>query len=152
MSLKKGIVGRPHIALLLVRKGYFPTVGAAFDTWLGNGKPYFVPITRRTIPEVAEELRRAGSKIVLAHPRQYGFEGGKLEELVKLCADSGFHGIEAIYSGYTPEQSACLEKLGARYGLCPTAGSDFHGSRRPDRVIGGAPGPYELLQALREKA
>ena len=152
MSLKKGIVGRPHIALLLVKKGYFSTVREAFDTWLGNGRPYYVPITRRTVPEVAEELRRAGAKIVLAHPLQYEFsEGYHLEELVELCADSGFHGMEIYYSNYTEEQSAFLGKLAARFDLCPTAGSDFHGSRRPDRVVGGAAGPYALLEALRAK-
>ena len=151
MSLKKGIVGRPHIALLLVQKGYFATVREAFDTWLGNGKPYFVPITRRKIPEVAEELHKAGGRIALAHPLQYEFSDDMLEALVKECAGGGFHGMEIYYSGYSEAQSAALGKLAARYGLCPTAGSDFHGSRRPDRVVGGATGPYSLLTALRAK-
>ena len=150
-SLKKGVVGRPHIALLLVRKGYFPTVREAFDAWLGNGKPYYVPITRRTVPEVAEELRASGGRIVLAHPLQYELPEEKLEELVRACAAWGFHGMEVYYSGYTASQSEALLRLAKRCGLCPTAGSDFHGSRRPDRVVGGAAGPYALLQALREK-
>ena len=150
-SLKKGVVGRPHIAMLLVQKGYFPTVREAFDRWLGEGKPYYVPIARQSIPELAEELRKAGAKIVLAHPLQYELEEERLEALAKLCADSGFHGMEVWYSGYSSAQSAALEALAAKLDLCPTGGSDYHGSRRPDRVIGGAAAPYAMLAALREK-
>ena len=150
-SMKKGVVGRPHIAALLVEKGYFPTVREAFDRWLGEGKPYYVPITRQTVPELAEELRRAGAKIVLAHPLQYALDEERLEALAKLCADSGFQGMEAWYSGYSAKQSAALRALAAKLDLCPTGGSDFHGSRRPDRTIGGATAPYAMLRALREK-
>ncbi len=150
-TLKKGVVGRPHIAALLVRKGYFPTVREAFDRWLGEGKPYYVPIARQSIPELAQELRSAGAKIVLAHPLQYELGEERLAQLVQLCADSGFHGMEVWYSGYTEAQSAALGALAAKLDLCPTGGSDFHGSRRPDRVIGGAAAPYAMLAALREK-
>ena len=150
-AMKKGVVGRPHIAALLVEKGYFPTVREAFDRWLGEGKPYYVPIARQSIPELAEELRGAGAKIVLAHPLQYELEEERLEALARLCADSGFHGMEIWYSGYTEAQSAALGILAAKLDLCPTGGSDYHGSRRPDRVIGGATAPYDMLRALREK-
>jgi len=150
-ALKKGVVGRPHIAALLTEKGYFPSVRAAFDAWLGEGRPYYVPISRQTVPEIAEELRTAGAKIVLAHPLQYALSEDRLVSLASLCADSGFHGMEVIYSGYSSAQSAALMELAAKLDLCPTGGSDFHGSRRPERVLGGAPVPYAYLQALREK-
>ena len=150
-TMKRGVVGRPHIASLLVKKGYFPTVREAFDRWLGEGKPYYVPIARQSIPELAEELRAAGGKIVLAHPLEYRLGGERLEALAKLCADSGFHGMEVWYSGYAPAQSASLLDLAEKLELCPTGGSDYHGSRRPERVIGGATAPYAMLKALREK-
>ena len=148
---KKGVIGRPHIAALLAEKGYFPSVRAAFDGWLGEGKPYYVPITRQTIPEAAAELRQAGAKIVLAHPLQYALSEEDLTALARLCAGSGFHGMEVVYSGYTEAQTAGLLRLAETLGLCPTGGSDFHGVRRPDRVVGGAAAPYAWLQALREK-
>ena len=150
-TMKKGVVGRPHIASLLVDKGYVPTVREAFDAWLGEGKPYYVPIARQTIPELAEELRASGAKLVLAHPLQYKLADRDLERLAKLCADSGFHGMEIWYSGYAPARSAALEALARKLDLVPTGGSDYHGSRRPDRAIGGATCPYAMLQALREK-
>ncbi len=150
-GMKKGVVGRPHIAALLVKKGYFPTVGAAFDAWLGEGKPYYVPIARQSIPELTEELRSSGARIVLAHPYEYALGEERLEKLARLCADSGFHGMEVWYTGYTASESAALLSLAKKLDLCPTGGSDFHGSRRPERIIGEPPVPYALLQALREK-
>ena len=150
-AMKKGVVGRPHIAALLVKKGYFPTVREAFDTWLGIGKPYYVPIARQPVEALAEELRAAGGKVVLAHPYEYELGEERLEALARLCADSGFHGMEAWYSGYTPAETEALLRLAKKLDLCPTGGSDYHGSQRPDRVIGGAASPYAMLEALREK-
>ncbi len=150
-AMKKGVVGRPHIAALLVRKGYFPTVREAFDAWLGEGRPYYVPIPRQSAQELAAELRGAGGKVVLAHPLEYKLDETRLGRLVRHCADAGFHGMEVWYSNYTAAESAALLALAEKAGLCPTGGSDFHGSRRPDRVIGGATVAYARLQALREK-
>ncbi|MBR4692647.1 MAG: PHP domain-containing protein [Oscillospiraceae bacterium] len=148
---KKGVVGRPHIAALLAEKGYFPDLRAAFDGWLGEGAPYYVPITRQTVPEVAGELRAAGAKVVLAHPFQYTRDGERLRRLARLCADSGFHGMEVYYSGYTAADSALLRRLAESLDLCVTGGSDYHGAKRPERVLGQPEVPYALLAALREK-
>ena len=148
---KKGVVGRPHIAQLLVEKGYFPTVKQAFDHWLSEGCPYYVPIARQSVPEVASELRQAGAKVVLAHPLQYALDEERLLRLARLCADSGFHGMEVYYSGYPSPASEELRRLAERLGLCVTGGSDFHGKKRPERVLGGPQVPYALLAVLREK-
>ena len=145
---KKGVIGRPHIARLLVEKGYFSTVRQAFDEWLSEGKPYYVPIARQSVPEVAAQLLEAGAKVALAHPLQYALPARELRELAALCARSGFSGMEVYYSGYTPEQSAALAALAEELGLCLTGGSDFHGPLRPERVIGGAGVPYPLLKKL----
>ncbi len=150
-SRKKGVIGRPHVARLLVEKGYFSSVRQAFDEWLSEGKPYYVPIARETPREVAAQLRASGAKVVLAHPLQYELPEEGLRELVKLCAENGFHGMEVYYSGYTPAQSAALAALAEEFGLCLTGGSDFHGPKRPERVLGGVDVPYSLLEKLRAK-
>lgn len=149
-AMKKGVVGRPHIGELLMRKGCFPTVQAAFDEWLAEGKPYYVPLIRPTVDETAAELRDAGAKVVLAHPYQYRFPPEELAELVRFCADRGFHGVEVYYSGYAPEASRALIRLAAGAGLCITGGSDFHGARRPERKLGVPEVPYALLEVLKE--
>ena len=151
LAKKKGVVGRPHIGELLAEKGYFPDSRAAFDAWLGEGKPYYVPLIRPTVPDTAAELRASGAKVVLAHPYQYRFSADELAELIGLCADCGFHGVECYYSGYSPEASGSLIRLTVRAGLCVTGGSDFHGARRPERKLGEPPVPYALLEILKEK-
>lgn len=46
-----GTVGRPHIARLLVAKGYFPDVKTVFDKLLYRGGPAYVPYHRRSIDD-----------------------------------------------------------------------------------------------------
>lgn len=148
---KKGVVGRPHIAALLVEKGYFPTVRQAFDEWLGEGKRYYVPIERQTVGQVAAELRDAGAKVMLAHPQEYALSDIDLRRLLGLCVRSGFAGMEVWYSGYTAEYRAYLHDLAREFSLLPTGGSDYHGERRPERVIGGVDADYRLWEALKAK-
>jgi len=145
---KKGVVGRPHLGSLLVRKGYFPDVRTAFEEWLSEGKPYYVPIEWQTVPEIAGELLSSGARVVLAHPLQYKLSDEDLRALVRLCADSGFAGMETVYSGYTAEETARLLGLAEEFSLHPSGGSDFHGPLRPERVIGRAAIPYAWVEAL----
>ena len=151
LARKRGVVGRPHIGELLAEKGYFPNARIAFDEWLAEGKPYYAALNKTTVPDTAAELRAAGARVVLAHPYQYRFPAEELAELVRLCADSGFHGMEVYYSGYTPEASRALIRLAAGAGLTITGGSDFHGARRPERKLGLPEVPYALLEMLKEK-
>ena len=148
---KKGVIGRPHIAQLLVDKGYFPTVRMAFDEWLGEGKKYYVPLARQSVPEVADELRDAGGRVVLAHPQEYALSDADLRRLLALCRDCGFSGMEVFYSGYTEEYIAYLLGLCREFALLPTGGSDYHGERRPERIIGGIAATYDLWEALKAR-
>lgn len=148
---KKGVIGRPHIAELLVEKGYFPTVRKAFDEWLGDGQKYYVPLARQTVPQVASELRSAGAKVVLAHPQEYRLSDIGLRRLLGLCRQCSFSGMEVWYSGYTAEYRAYLLNLAREFSLLPTGGSDYHGERRPERVVGGVDAEYGLWEALQAK-
>lgn len=150
-SRKKGVIGRPHIAELLVEKGYFPTVRKAFDEWLGEGKPYYAPLSRQSLSEAASELRNAGARLVLAHPQEYALSDTALRRLLLQCRECGFAGMEVWYSGYTAEYREYLLRLSRTYDLLPVGGSDYHGERRPERVIGGVDAGYELWEALRAR-
>ena len=148
---KKGVIGRPHIAQLLVDKGYFPTVRKAFDEWLGEGKKYYAPLKRQTVPSVAAELKDAGGLVVLAHPQEYELSDAELRRLLALCRDHGFSGMEVFYSGYTDEYIRYLLGLCQEFDLLPTGGSDYHGERRPERIIGGISATYDLWEALKAR-
>ena len=41
VSAGGGVLGRPHLAAILVKKGYASSIQNAFDKYLGKGKPAF---------------------------------------------------------------------------------------------------------------
>ena len=145
-----GNLGRPQIADALVSRGLFPDRSAAFRAWLAEGRPYYVPRSYISPEEAAELIRRAGGKAVLAHPMQYGLSDTALRDLVRRCREAGFSGLETRYTGYDRETQERLYRLAKEYGLCVTGGSDYHGSHRPESVLGGVDVPYALAEKLRE--
>ena len=148
------IIGRPHFALCLVEQGLADSVQDAFRRYLDPGQKYYIRRHFLTIEEAAAMIRRAGGRAVLAHPRQYRLDDEHLNELFERCKNAGVSGVECYYSGYSPEESAKYRALAESYGMCATAGSDWHGSHKPHIELGSGingelNGPYELLEKLR---
>ena len=63
-------LGRPHIARVLVKKGYFPTVKDVFDTLIAAGKPAYLRQVKMSPFEAARIIHKAGGIAVLAHPAE----------------------------------------------------------------------------------
>ena len=147
-----GSVGRPHIARVLMEKGYVGSIQEAFDRWLAKGKPaYFERVRLR--PEESIELAHAsGGVTVVAHPGSLDLDPGPLAELVAALAAAGLDGLECEYGRYTPEERTAYAELAARHGLAVTGGSDYHGENKPDLRVGVGRGdlavPDELLEEL----
>jgi predicted metal-dependent phosphoesterase TrpH len=145
-------LGRPHFARALVRAGAAADFDDAFERWLAEGRPAYVPKARITISEVAVLAGTSGGVAVLAHPMSLGLEPGPLERLVAELAESGLAGLEAIYGRYRPKERKRLCEIAARTGLAVTGGSDYHGSFKPDLEVGTGLGdlavPDEVLDAL----
>jgi len=149
-------VGRPHIARVMMDKGYVASSKEAFDRYLADGKPAHVP---RELPEPADAIawiREAGGVPVLAHPTWVKQNG---EALVQLCAQlkaEGLGGIEVHYSTHNPRQTADYLDLAKRLDLLVTGGSDFHGITKPDIEVGIGKGglsvPEKLLDPLKKAA
>jgi predicted metal-dependent phosphoesterase TrpH len=145
-------VGRPHFARALVKAGAAEDVDDAFDRWLADGRPGYVPKARLDPPDVARLAHESGGVAVLAHPLSTGLALPHLERLVAELAEGGLDGIEAVYASYTPDQRASLRRMATRTGLVATGGSDFHGSFKPGLSVGSGRGdlnvPDETLEAL----
>jgi len=120
-------VSRPHIAELLVRKGYVSTAREAFDSYLGEGASAYVAAERISPEEAIRWIREAGGVAVLAHP---GLYRGADELIARL--GPMLDGIEAGHADHTDEQERSFRDTAARLGLAATAGSDFHGVRDGD--------------------
>jgi len=145
-------VGRPHFARALVKAGAAADVDDAFDRFLADGRPAYVPKARLDPPDVARIAHAAGGVAVLAHPLSTGLEARVLERLVAELAEGGLDGIEAVYGAYTPDQRAELRRMAGRHGLAATGGSDFHGSFKAGLAVGRGRGdlavPDDVLDAL----
>lgn len=148
-----GNAGRPHIARLMIEKGYVASLEEAFDKYLAAGKPAYFKKDKLTPAEGISEITNAGGVPVLAHPIYLFMSGEQLDILLEQLAAAGLKGIEAYYTDNTPEQTAEFLCLSKKHKLLPTGGSDFHGSFKPDIQIGRGRGslkvPYHLLSALK---
>lgn len=152
----EGSVGRPHIAGVMVDRGYVPDVASAFDLYLAHGAPAYVPRSRLTPEEAIRLARESGGVPILAHPHTLGYEReADLERVVRQLHEIGLVGLESHHSAVESQQRRLLRRLAARVGLLPSGGSDFHGSYKPGIEIGIGCGdlevPDEFLEGLREQ-
>jgi hypothetical protein len=139
-------VGRPHIAKLMVKTGAVASVQQAFDQYLEDGGPAYVPKYQLKPQDAIDLIQGAGGVVVLAHP-------GMIDDkrLVKeLIALEGIVGIEAYYSQHNQEETEYYLNLAKEYDLIVTGGSDCHGPTIEEKyLIGTVDVPYELLEDLR---
>jgi len=149
-NCQSGVLGRPHIAGALVKRGYAQNAKEAFIKYLSKHGEYYVPFEKISVEKAAELIIGAGGKPVLAHPGLLPSEAR--EALFPELKRMGFWGVEAYHPYHSGDQCAEYEKKAMTFGLYVTAGSDFHGSAKPLTEIGAEKrgGEYlrESLEAL----
>ena len=148
-----GTIGRPHIARVLIAKGYVAHMKDAFEQFLGTrGKAY----VQRAVPkahEVISWIIDAGGLPVLAHPY---WEGLNKEQSIAACqrlVEQGLRGIEVFYGTFSARHISFNLGLAKQFGLLVTGGSDFHGDMKPDIKLGKGRGslhvPTKVIDRLR---
>lgn len=146
------VVGRPHIAAILVRKGYVSSIKHAFDKYLAPGGLAYFDKERLSPREAVDLILQSHGIAVLAHPVQLRTENdAQLERVVKDMVDLGVQGIEIIHSDHAPELMEKYSKLADRFGLLKTGGSDFHGMNKKDIQLGTVRGqriPRQYMDEL----
>lgn len=151
---KGRVVARPHIASIMVKKGYVKNVAEAFENYISNGKPAYVKKDSLTPEEGIKAIRDAGGIPVLAHPIYLGLDLRKLDKLLSRLVSEGLMGIETYYVDNSREDTGNHLNLAIKYNIVATGGSDFHGSFKPDIEIGKGRGnlkvPYEVLERLKD--
>lgn len=131
------IIGRPHFAAMLVKKGVVKVRQQAFDQYLARGRKWYVERVGTNLDEAIVAIKDCGALPIIAHPMSLYLSWGKLPEMMQKYADQGIVGIEAFHPGARVTECLRLEELGRKLGLIITAGSDFHGEKiRTDRRIG----------------
>jgi predicted metal-dependent phosphoesterase TrpH len=152
-----GSVGRPHIAQVMVGKGFVPDIRTAFDLWLGSGQPAYVGRPRLNPEEAIALARQSGAVPVLAHPHTLGITRAEdMAQLLGRLSDAGLVGLEALYSSYLRHEREGYSHLARRFGLVPSGGSDYHGTYKPGLDLGIGYGdlvvPDSVVEELRGHA
>jgi len=126
-----GVLGRPHIADYLVRKGIVQNRQEAFDRYLVKCD---VPKYPLYLEEASKLVRDAGGKIVLAHPNDP--HGTSLVALTKSLHEQTqiikermlpyIDGMECWHIRNDAETTAHYLRFAKEHGLLVTGGSDCH--------------------------
>lgn len=122
----QGSVGRPHIARMMVEKGYIRNTETAFDKYIGDNGPAYVPNERLTMAEALPLLRRNGFVPVLAHPAELEQKDAVLRMLIESWQKQGLMGVEVYHPSQQKRGYAQLDAMVRRMGLLVTGGSDYH--------------------------
>ena len=126
-------VGRPHIAIAMVKRGYVPSVQEAFNRFLGDGKSCFDLGKPFSTEDTLNIIHLAGGKAFLAHPHLIA-EKSLIQKLLELP----FDGMECFYGRMFPGRERPWVELAKKHGLLMSGGSDFHGAIKPQILLGSS--------------
>ena len=117
---------------LLKQFGHIPSKGEFIETIMNENCPAYVKKETVTPKEAAEIIRKAGGRVVLAHPVAYVHEDNlTMNEILEIINDMKADGLEANYI-YTDRNNNIVNeiekwnKFAEENHLFVTVGSDFH--------------------------
>ncbi len=141
-------IARPEIARALIRSGHVATIAEAFDRFLSEGRPAYVPHRGPPPADVVSAIVRAGGIASLAHPGPLG-----CDEIIPGLVAAGLAAIEAYHSAHDDQTRSRYLAVAAAHGLAVTGGSDFHGPDvRRAEFFGRVGLPAEEYSRLLERA
>ena len=165
-ELETKVPGRPHIAELMVKKNYVSNLSEAFTKYLGNGKIDDIDNHQLDIIEIVKLAKSSKSLVFLAHPhtlmsnevysKSDSWINNEFHDYIDSLKGIGIDGIEVYYPGYTHNTISTLLNICENQELLISGGSDFHGHRKPNNLLGMGyenlpiKVPYELLSKMKE--
>jgi hypothetical protein len=142
----KEAVGRPHLARVMLAKGYVKDMEEAFRCYLTQGAPAYVKRIKNSTADTIAAIHRCGGISVIAHP-------GLLEDpgLVESLIREGVMGIEVLCHEHDSAASERYSEMADRNGLLKTGGSDYHGDMLGKSFrLGDLQVPYRFYLELKE--
>ncbi len=141
-----GNPGRPHVAKALMARGHIHSVEEAFERFIGDDGPAYVPKSLMDIERGFKLLARHRAVPVFAHPALCDFEA-----LLPEFISRGLAGLEVHHPKHTELQRKRLTAICAELDLVATGGSDFHMPGAASRAIGAEGVAGDVLAALRAR-
>lgn len=133
LEAQGGTVGRPHIAKLMIERGYVRNMAEAFKMYLSEGAICYSPGEQFPVDKAIELIHRVGGKAFIAHPHII-----KSRKLIRGILKLPFDGIEAYYGRFHPLQEKKWVDVAMEKQWLVSGGSDFHGANKLNNVLGSS--------------
>lgn len=141
------VLARPHYARWLIEHGFAATVPEAFAKFLLPDSPVesrcYEERWHPSQEEAFAAIHSAGGICIMAHPKYWkrewkstGCDYALAERELARLKEMGLDGLEGLYQANTTEENLEFVRIGRRLGFLMSAGSDFHGTNKPDIRLG----------------
>lgn len=118
----QGSLGRPHLADLLVRKGYASSRKDAFDRWLSDQSSFVEKKWLYSVHDALQFAKDKNCRTSIAHPGAYRFSKFELSAFREMGVDA----IEVFHPLHDRQQTDAYLALANDLGFAVSGGSDFH--------------------------
>jgi len=143
-----GTIARPHLAQLLVEKGYAYSFQDAFFKYLNTDSKYYIKKFMIDPGQAIELIHKSGGLAFLAHPLYLKDD----PELLKMLIKEGLDGLETVHSSYDESFLKLIDTLADENKLLKSGGSDCHGKRKTGKsLMGQYTIPYTYIEKMKEK-
>jgi len=127
-----GVLGRPHVAEAVMEvTDKYSSLQRLFRDLLVKGKPGYVPKPNFPAAEIVELIHSIGGVASLAHPKTAGDDS-----IIPQLVNYGLDAIEVVHSSHSLRDVERYSALADQYNLVVSGGSDCHGGRLGDEVLG----------------
>ena len=137
-------IGRPHRDLLVERGSSFPF--RAFNKFLAEHRPAYVPKIKVDADEAIALIHAAGGLAIVAHPAV-----GVTDAVIHRLIACGLDGLETLHPKHQAYHIQHFQELAAKHGLVESGGSDCHGARQGELMLGCMSVPYRFLEKLKSR-
>jgi len=137
-------IGRPHLAEVLMEKGYVETFQEAFQRYIGYSSEAYEEKYKICPEEAIRLISEARGLAFLAHPGR-----SVSNEVIFHLIKAGLDGIEIVHPKLNERRTQALQQLVKNHGLLVCGGSDCHGGRDGRCYIGRYNVPYAILEEMK---
>lgn len=137
-----GSIGRPHIAQLMLEKGFVSSIKQAFDRYIGDHCGGYISGFQVPVEKAIELIHQAGGFAVLAHPYIIASKS-----IISDLIEMPFDGVEVYYRHTTLPQITPWLNIAAKKNWMLTGGSDFH-DFKTSPPLGCAYTPPEIFETF----
>ena len=117
-------IGRPHLAKILIQKGYASNIHEAFIRYLSYARLGEIETGYPDYKEVIDIVKSVGGACILAHPGRL-YSSSEIGIFIK----AGIDGLECIHPSHNWEYQKKYSELATKHSLLMTGGSDYHGGK-----------------------